>query len=380
MKNSTNKFKFQKAHFISIFVFACFFPSLESSLLRAQCNDLCVSDDCGQLSIGFSPTGDNVVCEGEIIELLNISDPGFDYFILNWDDGIIDTVAGEIESVVHTYAIPDSLICEGDREISFCFKGVKNCQEGQTCVSGSYAFLLKVRPNSHFESLNSACFNSPISFVNQSCNADTYLWRFGNGMESIEPDPVTVYPSLGAYTVSLISTNECGSHESLSILNIVDELEININSDGVQLYSQDRPGQFQWVNCGVGYMPIPGANLWHFSPEEAGQYAVIYTEGECVDTSECVDFATTRVSTPAPGLQIHISPNPVKDWIQVILDGPTSSNHYIFYNIQGQKTGTDGIIQTEKTSIDISILPPGLYYLALTDNHQIVSFCKVIKL
>lgn len=46
-----------------------------------------------------------------------------------------------------------------------------------------------------------------VTFSNQSVNAQTYLWYFGNGKTSTQKDPTITYNSAGTYSVSLTASN-----------------------------------------------------------------------------------------------------------------------------------------------------------------------------
>lgn len=46
-----------------------------------------------------------------------------------------------------------------------------------------------------------------VSFKNQSTNAQTYSWSFGNGQTSTQKDPTVTYTSAGTYSVSLTAKN-----------------------------------------------------------------------------------------------------------------------------------------------------------------------------
>ncbi|MEZ5359608.1 MAG: PKD domain-containing protein [Candidatus Zixiibacteriota bacterium] len=54
------------------------------------------------------------------------------------------------------------------------------------------------------------CVNTPIEFDNQSSYGDTYLWNFGDGTTSTDPNPTHTYAAAGTYTISLTATNDCG--------------------------------------------------------------------------------------------------------------------------------------------------------------------------
>ncbi len=60
-----------------------------------------------------------------------------------------------------------------------------------------------------------------VHFNNQSDNADSYEWHFGDGNTSTEENPTHVYAEDGTYTVLLIATNECGNDTSTQQVTIV---------------------------------------------------------------------------------------------------------------------------------------------------------------
>lgn len=50
-----------------------------------------------------------------------------------------------------------------------------------------------------------------VSFTNQSSDADTYQWDFGDGKTSSEVNPIHSYESAGTYTVTLIASTKKNS-------------------------------------------------------------------------------------------------------------------------------------------------------------------------
>jgi PKD repeat protein len=50
-----------------------------------------------------------------------------------------------------------------------------------------------------------------VTLDNESANAGSYFWTFGDGQTSTEPDPIHIYSSFGTYTIVLIATNTCGN-------------------------------------------------------------------------------------------------------------------------------------------------------------------------
>ncbi|MDX1909889.1 MAG: PKD domain-containing protein, partial [Saprospiraceae bacterium] len=82
-----------------------------------------------------------------------------------------------------------------------------------------------------------------VTFVNASANADGYLWDFGDGFTSTEPNPVHTYAAPGNYVVTLTALNTCSSDvETRTVgLSSVNELATYI---GVRILPNPNAGDF----------------------------------------------------------------------------------------------------------------------------------------
>jgi len=65
-----------------------------------------------------------------------------------------------------------------------------------------------------------------VSFVNNSENANTYVWDFGDGSSSTEKNPKHTYNSKNDYTVKLTATGEGGTKSSTQVVKINDFLPV----------------------------------------------------------------------------------------------------------------------------------------------------------
>jgi len=63
-----------------------------------------------------------------------------------------------------------------------------------------------------------------VNFSNQSINAVSYNWSFGNGATSIETNPMYTYADTGTYIVTLTASNElgCSATTSYSFIKAID--------------------------------------------------------------------------------------------------------------------------------------------------------------
>lgn len=77
--------------------------------------------------------------------------------------------------------------------------------------------------------------NEEIHFKNESKNADTYSWDFGDGTTSTDKDPVKTYPKAGNYTVTLKAIGPGGTGNYSSDITIIDPNQ-NTGANGMMYF------------------------------------------------------------------------------------------------------------------------------------------------
>ena len=82
-----------------------------------------------------------------------------------------------------------------------------------------------------------------LTTTNNSTNADSYFWTFGDGDTSILAEPVHTYDSNGNYDITLKVTNFCGDNEMSKNLLIID-VEDPLGEVFVKLYPNPNFGIF----------------------------------------------------------------------------------------------------------------------------------------
>jgi len=107
-------------------------------------------------------------------------------------------------------------------------------------------------PNAQFTySVN----GSTVVFGNQSTNANTYLWDFGDGNFSTLVNPTHTYSDDGIYTVILTASNDCGPDEYIAIITIATPPTANFTASptegcsGIQVQFNDGSSSntTQWL-------------------------------------------------------------------------------------------------------------------------------------
>ena len=102
--------------------------------------------------------------------------------------------------------------------------------ECQTFTVDTVTTVTVVAPTADFTTTSTVFFNNlPITFENQSQNATSYIWDFGNGSGDTFPHPSTTYPDPGMYNVTLIAVDDKGCTDTITKpINIEEEWYVYI--------------------------------------------------------------------------------------------------------------------------------------------------------
>ncbi len=122
-------------------------------------------------------------------------------YIWDYGDGVTSTTT--LPAHTHTYTAP------GVYDVTLT---AVNTYTARTLVETGYITVYE-NPQAAFTAvptIGPAPLN--VSFVNQSQQANSYYWDFGDGSSSTESDPGHVYTSAGLYTVTLTAANPFASH------------------------------------------------------------------------------------------------------------------------------------------------------------------------
>ncbi|PHR47720.1 MAG: hypothetical protein COA32_07130 [Fluviicola sp.] len=144
---------------------------------------------------------------------------------------------------------------------------------------------------------------------------------------------------------------ECNVDVSTS----VDEITITANATGVD---------YQWVDCDDNYAFISGETNQVFVASENGNYAVILTDGSCVDTSACVEITTVGLLTNNLSESVRLYPNPVSNEMTIdVSDAVIVSVEVI--NATGKRVYSESL-NASKTKITTTSWDSGVYFVNVT--------------
>jgi hypothetical protein len=192
--------------------------------------------------------------------------------------------------------------------------------------------------------------NHEIVFTNESKNAKTYLWEFGDGTTSTEESPTHSYSELGTYTVKLTATGDGGTDEysdntvevikppkqmdgnfddwadDAAIASYPDGegrtlLELRVDNDATFLYFYIKGtaniGQVLQIYIDADADSASGWDYWNFFEAPGIEYLV---------ETVIVGWETPDVVNPGSKLAAATGPDSNWPWVDVIASNAIQAN------------------------------------------------------
>ena len=177
------------------------------------------------------------------------------------------------------------------------------------------------------------------------------------------------YASSGIYQGP--TTNCLTEYLNLTIENI--DVSTSISGTTMSANSTVMGTTYQWVDCDANNAPIQGANNQFFTASDNGNYAVIITQGNCIEISACINISDVGM-TEIPHSNYVIFPNPSFDHINIRRE-LDSEESYAIYDEQGRLV-SDGILESLNTKVSVEHLSIGTYLLRISGNETPILLLK----
>ncbi len=135
---------------------------------------------------------------------------------------------------------------------------------------------------------------------------------------------------------------------------------------------------YQWINCSDS-TSIAGETNQSFTPGILGNFAVIINDNGCVDTSSCYLISTTvGLDEELINQQIQVSPNPFTSSTTITFSEEQKNTSIKVMNVLGECV-FQSTINTRQSTIDMSSLSKGIYFVRIEDENRNVVNKKIIK-
>lgn len=158
----------------------------------------------------------------------------------NWSDGLSDQDSQEniCEGTYSVYVIDDNL-----------------CQSSSVSIAVEAEYALPVIDISASDTVVDLEINPIVDFTNNTTNATSYLWNFGDGNQSQEVNPSHEYTEEGTFIVTMTATNgPCSVTDSIEVV-VIDPTSVPENlADRFNLYP--NPVQNNLTVEGEGAMQV----------------------------------------------------------------------------------------------------------------------------
>ncbi len=190
----------------------------------------------------------------------------------------------------------------------------------------------------------------------------------------LSPSGKYIWTTSGKYVDTIPNAAGCDSVITIDLQ--IDHVDTDVIQDRSVLISKDKNADHQWIDCEEGNLPIEGETFLTFTARKNGRYAVIVSEGVCVDTSAVIEILLTRIADPSSG-EITLYPNPTSGNLTIDLGRFYTKARVTITRSDGKIAGKENVVNTRKLELDLDG-PPGLYLVAIrVEDNEVV--LKVVK-
>ncbi len=201
---------------------------------------------------------------------------------------------------------------------------------------------------------------SPCLYLGQSINVGTHT-----------------YSTTGIYHDTLSTYQGCDSILTTN-LNVTDT-SVSVTYSGwypsylLTFFTSNTPSAtYQWVDCNNGYAPIAYETNQMYQLTTNGSFAVIITNGNCIDTSSCHTITNLGISENSFANSIRIFPNPFTSQTTISFAEEQKNVSIKITDVLGKEirsinfTGKQLIIEKNE-------MLPGIYFLQVKTEYGIAT-------
>lgn len=219
---------------------------------------------------------------------------------------------------------------------------------------------------SSFFTYDTICNSLEVSFLNESIEADSFLWQFGDGVQSVEKNPVHRFPAYGTYNVTLIASGENGCSDTLTRRIVLKEDNFSFEIEDVTVCkgqeallkvnpSTRTVREIQWLQTPSVYTTEPEYSYIPSKSEEINF--------EIYNTSGCIYPGKVNVTVKElPPVNIQFVPQHIFTPQSVRFSSTASTSYEYLWESTGQNSSP------QSSGTDIYIDKDQWIYLTITDR------------
>jgi hypothetical protein len=177
------------------------------------------------------------------------------------------------------------------------------------------------------------------------------------------------YYSSGNYTQVILNSKGCDSTISLNLTILNNSIAIQQN--GFRLTSTQTNAAYQWLDCNNGKIAIAGETAQVFTAQQNRSYAVEISNGNCLDTSNCVLVNSVGLQhLNNESSEVKVYPNPTKDFVTVVLGSKAQKLVVEIFDLTGKLVQKKLFRNASEFTIRI-YEPKGMYLLKVIYDEKV---------
>ncbi|MCH2229805.1 MAG: T9SS type A sorting domain-containing protein [Crocinitomicaceae bacterium] len=201
-----------------------------------------------------------------------------------------------------------------------------------------------------------------VTDVQYAC--EELIWIDGNSYTS----------NNSSATWMLTSSLGCDSLITLDLT--IGEVNVDVTNNSPILISNDVGANYQWIDCDNNNL-IVGETNQSYTAELNGNYAVIITDGNCIDTSACFNVANLDTDLVGANNDMSIFPNPMKNELNIQLNAVYSNVDIEVRSLIGSLVFNKSYHSIDKLKLDLEC-SKGVYLLNIQLDGKESSY-RIVK-
>ncbi len=200
--------------------------------------------------------------------------------------------------------------------------------------------------------------------VQTACGS--YTWIDGN----------TYTSNNNTATFNLVggATNGCDSLVTLDLT--IEPINTSVTSAGNIITADEAGLTYQWIDC-ADSSEISGETNQVFTASTNGNYAVIVSDGNCIDTSICVNVMTTGINHNSLET-VNIYPNPVLDDLFIDFGDIQEEVSLSLIDLKGKVLFTEENVNDKVFKLSLRNYGNGVYIIRINTSNNSKTY-KLIK-
>lgn len=137
----------------------------------------------------------------------------------------------------------------------------------------------------------------------------------------------------------------------------------SVTSNGTLLTADLSGATYQWIDC-ADNTPISGSTNQSFTPSTNGNYAVIVSDNNCTDTSDCIAINNLglNINTELSN-KYNVYPNPTNNEITIEFGHEHSAMTVTLISAIGKEQKIIDCSNVTSRKLNLKDLNPGVYFL-----------------